>query len=120
MKRLCDNCGIEYNVRKADLDRGWGLTCSELPHPEGRGFPDRFGKSCAAKKREEARDDYDKETVENNNMKRKLWHNKYKATEMGLRNRNPNWSDEKIWAEMYKITKDEIFLVKNVTDIFIF
>lgn len=40
MKRLCDNCGIEYNVRKADLDRGWGLTCS---------------KSCAAKKRRSKR-----------------------------------------------------------------
>lgn len=71
-------------------------------------------------KREEARDDYNEETVEKNNMKRKLWHNKYRATEVSLRNRNPNWSDEKIWREMYKKTKDEIFLDKNVTDIFIF
>lgn len=37
MKRNCDICGNEYNVKKSDLQRGWGLTCS---------------KSCAAIKRE--------------------------------------------------------------------
>lgn len=28
MLRDCDVCGIEYNVRPADLKRGWGLCCS--------------------------------------------------------------------------------------------
>lgn len=37
MKRCCDICGNEYNVKPSDLKRGWGLTCS---------------KSCAAIKRE--------------------------------------------------------------------
>ena len=36
VKRTCA-CGTVYAARKADLDRGWGMSCS---------------KSCAAKRRE--------------------------------------------------------------------
>ena len=52
IKRNCDNCGNEYKADARNLKRGWGLCCS---------------KSCAAKKREMSRPDYDLETVERNN-----------------------------------------------------
>jgi len=105
MKRLCDICKSEYNVKQSDLDRGWGLTCS---------------KSCAAKKREESKEGYNIVTVEKNNMKRELWFNKYRKQELSLRRRKPKWSDSKIWNEMYRLTKDEIFLSNDIKDTFIF
>lgn len=54
-KRNCDFCGNEYEADKRNLKRGWGMCCS---------------KSCAAKKRERSRPDYDFEIVEINNRKR--------------------------------------------------
>lgn len=54
-KRNCDNCNKEYMADNRNLKRGWGLCCS---------------KSCAAKKREKSRPDYDPETVKYNNLKR--------------------------------------------------
>ena len=53
-------------------------------------------------------------------MKRELWNNKYRNTELKLRKKHKNWSDFEIWTEMYRITKDNIFLSKEVRDIFIF
>lgn len=29
MKRNCDICNFEYDVKQSDLNRGWGLTCSK-------------------------------------------------------------------------------------------
>lgn len=58
IKRNCDNCGNEYDADTRNLKRGWGLCCS---------------KSCAAKKREMARPDYDPEVVERNNIIREGW-----------------------------------------------
>ena len=55
VKRKCDNCGIEYKPDKRNLKRGWGLCCS---------------KSCAAKKREMSRPDYNPDRVVYNNLKR--------------------------------------------------
>lgn len=105
MKRNCDNCGKEYSARSADVKRGWGLNCS---------------KSCAASSREKSKDGYDEETVKKNNMKRTLWNNKYRKIELKLRKKYPKKTDEEIWLELYKITQDEIFLSKEVTDMFIF
>lgn len=34
---LC-NCGVEYKARKADLLRGWGLSCSKSCAAKRRGF----------------------------------------------------------------------------------
>lgn len=50
--RNCDNCGKKYKADNRNLKRGWGLCCS---------------KSCAAKKREMSRPDYNPFTVERNN-----------------------------------------------------
>jgi len=105
MKRKCDICNTDYYVKKSDLARGWGLTCS---------------KSCAAKKRERSRNNYDETTVKINNLKRKLWFNKYRSIELELRKKNKNMTDIEIWVEMYKITNDEIFLFDEIKDIFIF
>ena len=54
-KRNCDNCGKQYQADNRNLKRGWGLCCS---------------KSCAAKKREMSRPDYNPERVKYNNLKR--------------------------------------------------
>ncbi len=43
IKRQCDNCGQEYRVKQADLNRGWGLTCS---------------RTCSAQKREKSKPTY--------------------------------------------------------------
>lgn len=53
-------------------------------------------------------------------MKRELWNNKYRNIELKLRKKHKNWSDFEIWAEMYRITNDNIFLSKEARDIFIF
>lgn len=105
MERECDICKNIYTAKTADINRGWGLTCS---------------KSCAAKKREKNRENYDVLKVKTNNMKRELWHNKYRNIELKLRKKHKNWSDFEIWAEMYRITNDNIFLSKEARDIFIF
>lgn len=109
MKRNCDNCGTEYEAKPDDVKRGWGLTCS---------------KKCAAEKREKSRDDYDKEKVRKNNIKRELWHSKvrkaYESMENKIRQKNPKWSDDQVWEEMYKLTKDDVFLTKEVREVFIF
>lgn len=57
MERECDICENIYTAKTADINRGWGLTCS---------------KSCAAKKREKNRENYDVLKVKTNNMKREL------------------------------------------------
>lgn len=54
-KRNCDFCKREYFADNRNLKRGWGLCCS---------------KSCAAKKRERGRPDYDPGVVRLNNLKR--------------------------------------------------
>lgn len=105
MERECDNCGKIYDARSADIKRGWGLTC---------------GKKCAAEKREKSKPGYDTNKVANNNMKRELWFNKYRSTELKLRKKHPDWNDTKVWAELYKITNDDMFLTKEIRDIFIF
>lgn len=105
MERECDVCGEKYNAKASDIKRGWGLTCS---------------KSCAAKKRETSREDYDISKVRTNNMKRDLWNNKYRNIELKLRKKHTDWTDFEIWNEMYRITKDNIFLSKEARDIFIF
>jgi len=51
-KRKCDNCSKEYLADNRNLKRGWGLCCS---------------KSCASKKREKSKPDYNTETVQRNN-----------------------------------------------------
>ena len=58
IKRKCNNCGKEYEADERNLKRGWGLCCS---------------KSCAAKKREKSKPNYNKERVEANNMRRANW-----------------------------------------------
>lgn len=105
MIRSCDNCNTEYKAKQSDLDRGWGLTCS---------------KKCAAEKREKEKDTYDVVKVKQNNMKRELWNNKYRREEIQLRKKYPTLSDEEIWTKMYDLTKDDMFLNKNIIDIFIF
>jgi hypothetical protein len=60
MRRNCDNCGKEYEADERNLRRGWGLCCS---------------KSCAAKKREKSRPDYDPVKVTENNFRRANWNN---------------------------------------------
>ena len=57
-RRACDTCGIEYKADNRNLKRGWGLCCS---------------KSCAAKKRERSKPDYDPKRVARNNIRRKHW-----------------------------------------------
>ena len=52
-------------------------------------------------------------------MKRELWNNKYRNTELKLRKKHKNWSDFEIWTEMYRITKDNIFYLKKL-EIFLF
>lgn len=105
MERECDNCGTIYDAKESDIKRGWGLTCS---------------KKCAAEKREKSKPGYDSDKVAVNNMKRELWHNNFRSIEVKLRRKHPMWDDRRIWAEMYRITNDEIFLTKEVRDIFIF
>ncbi len=56
--RNCDNCGTEYNADNRNIKRGWGLYCS---------------KSCAAKKREKKKPNYNAERVKKNNFKRSNW-----------------------------------------------
>ncbi len=58
MIRNCDSCKKLYEADARNLKRGWGLCCS---------------KSCAAKKREQSRPDYDSEVVRKNNIRRKYW-----------------------------------------------
>jgi hypothetical protein len=60
MKRNCDCCSKEYDADLRNLKRGWGLCCS---------------KSCAAKKREKAKPNYDAKRVEINNVRRANWNN---------------------------------------------
>ena len=55
IERNCDSCDKPYKADVRNLKRGWGLCCS---------------KSCAAKKREMSRPDYDPEIVKENNKKR--------------------------------------------------
>lgn len=62
MKRNCNYCGKEYEADERNLKRGWGRTCS---------------KSCAAKKREQSRPNYDPKKVHENNVKRANWHNNW-------------------------------------------
>lgn len=62
MKRKCDNCGSEYNVKPSDLKRGWGLTCS---------------KSCAASKRERSKPSYNVDRVKRNNIIRDNWNDRW-------------------------------------------
>lgn len=57
-KRNCDNCDKEYLADNRNLKRGWGLCCS---------------KSCAAKKREKSKPDYNPERVSLNNLRREHW-----------------------------------------------
>ena len=66
MKRNCDNCKIEYEADERNLKRGWGLCCS---------------KSCAAKKRETSKPNYNSKRVELNNFKRNNWNFKRKTSE---------------------------------------
>lgn len=58
MIRNCDNCGKQYKADPRNLKRGWGKCCS---------------KSCAAKKREKSRPDYDPLVVAQNNIRRERW-----------------------------------------------
>jgi len=58
MKRKCDICGRTYNADERNIKRGWGLCCS---------------KSCAAKKREQAKPGYNSVTVKENNYLRENW-----------------------------------------------
>lgn len=60
MRRNCDNCGKEYIADERNIKRGWGLCCS---------------KSCAAKKREKSRPNYDPIKVKENNFRRANWNN---------------------------------------------
>ena len=64
MKRVCDNCGKEYDADERNLKRGWGLCCS---------------KSCAASKREKSKPNYDIKRVERNNIRRMLWNGRTTA-----------------------------------------
>ena len=75
-------------AKTADINRGWGLTCS---------------KSCAAKKREKNRENYDVLKVKTNNMKRELWNNKYRNIELKLRKKHKNWST--LWLFTNKIIR---------------
>lgn len=56
--RKCDVCECEYQAKKSDLKRGWGLCCS---------------KSCASKKRERNKPNYNPSRVKANNIRRKNW-----------------------------------------------
>ncbi len=58
VKRKCDNCGKEYESDTRNLNRGWGLCCS---------------KSCAAKKREKSKPNYNPKRVARNNARRSAW-----------------------------------------------
>lgn len=58
MKRNCDNCKKEYTADMRNIKRGWGLCCS---------------KSCAAKKREMSRPNYNSVIVALNNERRANW-----------------------------------------------
>lgn len=55
MIRNCDFCGKRYKADDRNIKRGWGLCCS---------------KSCAARKREQAKPGYDSKRVAENNLKR--------------------------------------------------
>lgn len=56
--RACNNCNKPYYADNRNLKRGWGLCCS---------------KSCAAKKRETSKPNYNPERVERNNERRPSW-----------------------------------------------
>ena len=58
IKRICDNCGKEYNADTRNLRRGWGRCCS---------------KSCAAQFREKKKPGYNPERVARNNIRRECW-----------------------------------------------
>lgn len=62
IRRKCDHCHREYEADMRNIKRGWGLCCS---------------KSCAAAKREQSKEGYDKNRVEANNIRRKNWNSKY-------------------------------------------
>lgn len=57
MKRNCDICEKQYNVKPSDLKRGWGLCCS---------------KKCSAIKREHAKGNFGIKNILENN-RRQLW-----------------------------------------------
>ena len=61
VKRKCDHCGDYYDADTRNLKRGWGLCCN---------------KSCAAKKREQNKPNYDSKRVARNNIRRENWNNK--------------------------------------------
>lgn len=58
IKRKCDVCPKEYMADTRNLKRGWGKCCS---------------KSCAAKKRERNKLNYNPERVKRNNERRENW-----------------------------------------------
>ena len=66
IKRNCDNCKNEYFADTRNLNRGWGKCCS---------------KSCAAKKREKSKPNYNPERVASNNIKRSNWNDPDKMPE---------------------------------------
>lgn len=64
--RDCDNCKKTYKVDMRNIKRGWGLCCS---------------KSCAGKKREMSRPNYNENRVRRNNARRAGWVGGFKASE---------------------------------------
>ena len=82
IKRKCDFCGKEYMADTRNLNRGWGLCCS---------------KSCAAKKRERNKRDYNQLRVTINNYRRARWNefdDDYGDTDEWLD--NDQWGDEEL------------------------
>ena len=66
IKKNCDHCKKEYFADTRNLNRGWGLCCS---------------KSCAAKKREKKKPNYDPVRVAKNNIRRANWNNPHEMPE---------------------------------------
>ncbi len=77
--RNCDYCGKEYHADNRNLKRGWGLTCS---------------KSCAAKKREMSKPNYNPERVKRNNERRANWNKNRSRTSEGYVVKNGTAYDE--------------------------
>ncbi len=69
IKRNCECCNKEYLADERNIKRGWGLTCS---------------KSCAAKKREKSKPNYNADRVAKNNVRRLVW-NDVATTSEGYR-----------------------------------